>query len=74
MMMSTKLQSMVTAVPLASIIFYAGCQVNRIDELFTIVHAAEVERKDARELLFDIHGKVCSIEKDIKNIEKKLES
>ena len=63
---------MTTLVPLCSAIFFAGYQVNRIDSLFNLVHAAEAETRDTKEVIFDIHGKVCSIEHDIKNIEKKL--
>ena len=63
---------MTTLVPLCSAIFFAGYQVNRIDNLFSLVHAAETETKDTKEIIFDIHGKVCSIEQDIKNIEKKI--
>ena len=59
-------------VPLCSVIFFAGYQVNRIDSLFAMVHNAEAESKDTKDIIFDIHGKVCSIEHDIKNIEKKL--
>lgn len=61
-----------TLVPLCSAIFFAGYQVNRIDSLFSLVHAAEAETKDTKDIIFDIHGKVCSIEHDIKNIEKKI--
>ena len=63
---------MTSLVPLCSAIFFAGYQVNRIDNLFSLVHAAEAETKDTKDVIFDIHGKVCSIERDIKNIEKKL--
>ncbi len=63
---------MTTLVPLCSAVFFAGYQVNRIDSLFTMVHAAEMETKETKDIIFDIHGKVCSIEQDIKNIEKKI--
>lgn len=63
---------MTTLVPLCSAVFFAGYQVNRIDNLFSLVHAAEAETKDTKDVIFDIHGKVCSIERDIKNIEKKI--
>lgn len=63
---------MTTLVPLCSAVFFAGYQVNRIDSLFTMFHTAEAESKDTKTIIFDIHGKVCSIEQDIKNIEKKL--
>lgn len=59
---------LLTALPLGSIIFYTGYQVNRIDSLFSIAHAAGEEQKGIKDIVFDIHGRVCSIEKDIKNI------
>lgn len=55
-----------------TLIFHAGTQASRIDELFTKAYAAEGERKEARELLYDIHGKVSGMEKDIEYIKKKL--
>ena len=43
-------------------IFTAGYQINRIDTLFNISHAQGAEQKEIREVIYDIHGKVCSIE------------
>ena len=59
--------------PICSAVFFAGYQVNRIDELFTKAHAAEQEQAGTREVIYDIHGKVTSIEKDIKYIQAKLD-
>lgn len=63
---------LVTVLPLASAIFAAGYQVNRIDELFTKVHASAKESAETREVILDIHGRVCSIEEYLKNIDYKL--
>ena len=59
--------------PVCSAVFFAGYQVNRIDELFTKAHAPEAEHTGTRELIYDIHGKVTSIEKDIKYMQAKLD-
>jgi hypothetical protein len=59
-----------TAMSIGSLIFFAGRESNRLDELFTKVHAAEVERKEIKGVIYDIHGRVCSIEKDIKYIKE----
>jgi len=59
--------------PVCSAVFFAGYQVNRIDELFTKAHASEAEHTGTRELIYDIHGKVTSIEKDIKYVQAKLD-
>lgn len=67
-------KTLMTALPLCSIVFYAGYQVNRIDSLFNIAHAASEEQKGVKEVIFDMHGRVCSIEKDIKNIFDHLSS
>ena len=55
-----------TVVPLFSAIFFAGYQVNRIDELFNKAHAAEKEVSSTKDVILDIHGRVCSIEQHIK--------
>ena len=47
-------------------IFTAGYQINRIDTLFSITNAQGVEQKETREVIYDIHGKVCSIESLLK--------
>ena len=62
-----------TTLPLASVVFFAGYQVNRIDELFTKVHASERDTTETRDVILDIHGRVCGIEQHIKNINSKLE-
>jgi len=54
------------------LVFYAGQQSHRIDELFRRAHAAEHERKDTRDLIFDIHGKVSGIERDIQYVKDKM--
>ena len=48
-----------------SIIFHLGKESNRMDELFSKAYAAEAERKDIRDVIFDIHGKVTGMEKDV---------
>lgn len=53
---------------IASIIFFSGRESNRLDEVITKVHSAELERKDIKDVIFDMHGRVCSIEQDIKYI------
>lgn len=58
--------------PICSAVFFAGYQVNRIDELFTKAHASEAEQAGTKELIYDIHGKVTSIEKDIKYMQSSL--
>ena len=59
--------------PICSAVFFAGYQVNRIDELFNKARASEAEHTGTRELIYDIHGKVTSIEKDIKYMQSKLD-
>ena len=58
--------------PICSAVFFAGYQVNRIDELFTKAHTVEQEQTGTREVIYDIHGKVTSIEKDIKYMQASL--
>lgn len=63
---------LVTLLPLTSAVFFAGYQVNRIDELFTKVHASARESAETRDVILDIHGRVCTIEEHIKNIDSKI--
>ena len=58
------------AVTLGGLIFSAGRQSEKIDELFTKAHAAELERKDVKEVMYDMHGKICAIETDVKRLLK----
>ena len=68
-------QQLVTiGIPIGGLVFYAGIQSQRIDELFTKSHAQAVEQKETKDIIFDMHGKVCSIEKDIKHILDKVEN
>lgn len=60
-----------SAVSIGSLVFFAGRESNRLDELITKVHAAEVERKDIKDVIYDIHGRVCSIEEAVKHIAEK---
>ena len=57
-------------VPLIPVItggfFACGYQINRIDTLFNIAHAQGIEMKDVRDVIYDIHGKVCIIETILK--------
>lgn len=59
---------LVQALPLCSIVFFAGYQSNRIDELFSKAYASEKEHKNIHDIVIDIHGRVCSIEEKIKSI------
>ena len=63
--------SIASAISIGSLVFFAGRESNRLDELITKVHAAEAERKDIKEVIYDIHGRVCSIENDIKYLKEK---
>ena len=60
-----------TSMSVGSLIFLSGRESNRIDEVVRKVHAAESERKDIKDVIFDMHGRVCSIEQDIKYIRDK---
>ena len=72
MTMSSKIPiTLATATSIGSLTFFAGQQSNRIDELFRKAYLAEAERKDSKELLYEIHGKVSAIEKDIQYLKEK---
>ena len=69
-MLSTHQLAMI--LPLTSAVFFAGYQVNRVDELFTKVHASARESAETRDVILDIHGRVCTMEEHLKNIDSKL--
>ena len=52
------------------LVFTAGKQSEKIDELFTKANMASVERKDIHDVIYDMHGKVCAIERDIQRLLK----
>ena len=59
-------------ISVGTLIFNAGRESNRIDDLVLKAHMAESERRDTRELIYEIHGKVSGIEKDIQYIRDKI--
>ena len=63
--------SIATVTSIVSIVFFTGQQSSRIEELFRKAHLAETERKDTKDLIYEIHGKVTGIERDIQYIKDK---
>lgn len=61
------MMDIIKAIPLFSGIFFAGYQVNRIDSLFTKINTAEQEVAGTKEIILDIHGRVCRIEQQMKD-------
>jgi hypothetical protein len=55
-------QMIMGAVPLLGIVFSAGTQVNRIDDLFNKAYSQEVEQKKTDLVIGEIHQKVTRIE------------
>lgn len=60
--------SIATSLSLGSLIFISGRESNRLDEVISKAHAAEAERKNIKDVIFDMHGRVCSMEQDVKYI------
>ena len=57
-----------TAISIGSLTFFAGKESGRINELFHKANMAEEDRKSTKDVIFDIHGKVCAIQQDIEYI------
>jgi len=57
---------------IGALTFQAGRHSETIESLGVRVSQAETRTREQDGVLFDIHGKVCAIEKDIKHIMKKL--
>ena len=56
------------ALTLGGLIFHAGQQSEKIDELFTRMDFQMSEQKSTREILHGIDTKLITIEQDIKHI------
>jgi hypothetical protein len=61
-----------TGLALGALTFQAGRHSETIESLGVRVAQAEVRTREQDGVLFEIHGKVCAIEKDIKHILKKI--
>ena len=55
-------QLLASAMPVLGLVFAAGTQVNRIDDLFVKAAAQEAEQKHTGEVILEIHKKVTRIE------------
>ena len=64
---------LVTLLPIGALVFQAGMQAEKLDDLFTKTQMMEKEQKGTRDLLYDIHGKICTVEQDVKNIQKLID-
>jgi hypothetical protein len=67
-----KLMPILPMIPVAGLVFQAGRQSEKLDELFTRTYANEAEQKSTRDLLYDIHGKVCAVEQEVRAIAKRV--
>lgn len=57
-----------TGVALGALTYQAGRHSETIESMGVRVSQSETRIKEQDSILFDIHGKVCSIEKDIKHL------
>ena len=70
---SDGIKMLVSLIPLGALVFQAGMQAEKIDDLFSKTQMLEKEHKSTRDLLYDIHGKICTVEQDVKNIQKLID-
>jgi hypothetical protein len=56
---------------LGAVLFNAGRQSEKIDELFTKAYASDSDVKDMKNVVYDIHGKVSAIERDMQHLLKR---
>lgn len=61
-----------TGMALGALTYQAGRHSETIESLGVRVSQAENRGRDHDSLLFDIHGKICSMEKDIKHLLNKI--
>jgi hypothetical protein len=56
------------AVPMFALIFHAGKQSEKIDDLYSRMDIQSLEQKTTRDILYGIENKLTVIEQDIKHI------
>lgn len=56
------------AIPICGLIFQAGRQSEKLDDLYTKMDIQAVEQKGIREILHGMDNKLCIIEQDIKHM------
>ncbi len=71
-MVFEKIAPLLPFIPVAGLIFQAGRQSERLDDLFSKTYALETEQKGTRDLLYEIHGKVCAMEQEVHSISKRI--
>ena len=71
-MVLERIMPLLPLIPVAGLVFQAGRQSERLDEIFSKAYAMESEQKSTRDILYDIHGKVCAVEQEIKAIAKRV--
>ena len=59
-------------IPVAALVFQAGRQSEKLDELFTRAYALEKEQRGSIDILHDIDLKVTTVQKDVKQLQEIL--
>jgi len=71
--MSELIKFLPMAIPVGALIFQAGSQSEKLDDLFKKAYATEAEQKGIRDLMYEMNGKLCIIEQDVKHIQKVID-
>ena len=56
------------ALPICGLVFHAGKQSEKVDDLYARMDIQTSEQKSSREILYTIENKLTVIEQDIKHI------
>ena len=67
-MHETLIKAIPVALTLGGLIFHAGQQSEKIDDLYARMDIQTAEQKSTREILYGIENKLTAIEQDIKHI------
>jgi len=62
------LKTISIALPVCGLIFQAGKQSEKVDDLYAKMDIQVIEQKGIREILHSMDNKLCVIEQDIKHI------
>ena len=59
-------------IPVAALVFQAGKQSEKLDELFSKTYALEKDQRGSLDILHDIDIKVTTVQKDVKQLQEMM--
>ena len=67
-----RIAPLLSLIPIAGLIFQAGRQSERLDDLILKTTSLEADQKGIRDILYGINGKLSSMEQEIRDMARRL--